>query len=496
MKACLSKLAVFLVLIGLLYTGLFLSLGDVPFTDSPNHLARAVIMKSLWFDAASPYRATFFAKRIVMPYMLPDLEFVLLLRMFGARLAYPAWATLTMLVLAAAIWFYSWQLLASGWARLAAMACSWYFATNYLFILGFFSFQWGLAFAFFALGALHAWRGKKGRGWIAVYVAAVFATYGAHAACFAILLVLVAATGFLRAVLREQSWPGFAWELVPFAVLAGYHFWLLPAHPEASVGSMAHSMLPDKIARYFGSIFIRHSYAVDLVLLVLFFGIIAYALRGSKIDVRKSWELLTICGLASAGYFLLPIGLEAGWYVDERVLPFVFVPLVMLALGSLERSQPSSRQIRRVVAACCLLAMANLASLASFLPRENRLVAAYREALQSIPAGQNVLPVDTLRFDARTRPLHHAGSLYLEGYTPYLFSQKSGGGPSGYFEDRSQIYRPAQNWYVSNATPDWEKIAQSYHYVIVTKPWNPARLDLNRLTPQYENSVASVFRVK
>jgi hypothetical protein len=494
-----KRFAIFLVLTALGYSCFFLSLSHVPLTDAPSHLARAAIMKSLWFDAHSPFLGTFAAKRFFMPYMLPDLELILLVRSLGPRMAYPVWSTLTVLVVALAVSFYARQLLATWWAAGAATLCSWYFATNYLFILGFFSFEWGLAFAFLALGALQAWRRNEGFGWIALYGAACLATYGAHTACFAILMVLAGAIGFLRVLRKEQSWVRFGWELLPFAMLAAYHLILVPAHPEAHVGSMAHTTAILKIGRYFGAIFVRQSYAADFLLLALFAGIIAGTLRTRLVHLRDRWELLTVCGLASVGFVLLPIGFEAGWYVDVRMLPFVFIPLLMLALGIFEDSGPGGRQIAYLMGACALLAVLNLGSLALFLPEQNREVAQYREALRAIPAGHTILPVDTRRADARTRPLFHADSLYAvdrDGYTPYLFSARTGGGPAGYFSDLSTIYRPAQNWYVSGGSPDWVQVAQTYDYVVITKPWDAERIEPGRLDLLFENSVATVFRVR
>jgi hypothetical protein len=495
-----SRIRLSLVVTALGYAVFFLSLSNVPFLDAPNHLARAAIMKSLWFDPHSPFQGTFSASRFFMPYMLPDLGLILLLRILGPGLAYPAWSTMTVLALALAIWFYARQLLATSWARAAAALCSWYFATNYLFILGFFSFQWGLAAAFIALGALESWRRNKEKrfAWIALYAVSCFAAYGAHPASFAILAALAGAIGLIRVLRKQQSWGRLAGELLPFAVLAAYHVLLVPSHPEAVRGGIAHSSIANKIGRFFGSIFIRQTHFTDLPLLILFLGIIAGALWAGKTR-RVDRELAVVCGLATVGYFLLPIGMGAGWYIDERCLPFLFIPLLMLALGMLERSEPSAKQIRVLVVACGLLVGGNLASLAMFLPAQNREVGQYREALRAIPPKRILLPVDTRRSDARTRPLLHADSLYAvdrEGYTPYLFSAKTGGGPAGYFSDLSPIYRPDQDWYQTTAAPDWKKLFQSYDYVIVTKPWRPERIDRSRLALFYENSVATVFRVQ
>src|ERR1017187_582663 len=81
-------IAVLPILTALAYVGFFLSLSNPPFTDAPNHFARAVIMNSLWFDAHSPYLGMFSASRSFVPYMLPDLGFLFLLRQLGAERAY------------------------------------------------------------------------------------------------------------------------------------------------------------------------------------------------------------------------------------------------------------------------------------------------------------------------------------------------------------------------------------------------------------------------
>jgi hypothetical protein len=185
--------------------------------------------------------------------------------------------------------------------------------------------------------------------------------------------------------------------------------------------------------------------------------------------------------------------------VDQRALPFLFIPLFMLALRIFETAAPGPREIAILIAACAVLSAANFASLARFLTEQDREVTAYRRAIDTIPEGRVVLSVDAWPRVGYTWPLRHAGSFYAadrNGYTPYLFSQKDGSGPSGYFSDLSTIYRPGQDWYLHKETPDWAKLVETYDYLIISKPWHRERLDLNRLEVQYENDVATVFRIK
>jgi hypothetical protein len=497
-----SWLAILPVVTALAYTGLFLSLSSEPFTDAPNHLARAAIMKSLWFDPQSPFQGMFSARHFFMPYALPDLGLVVLMRMLGFEFAGPVWSTLTMLVLVLGVWVYARQVLATSWALAAAALCSWYFATNYLFILGFFSFQWGIAASFVALGSLEAWRRGKSFGWVALYIGACFFCYGAHMASFAILAAMVGVVGLIRAGLKQQSWMRSGWELAPFSVLTGYHLLLVPAHPEASGGKLTHNTVADKFGHFIEAMFVRENYLVDRSILVLFWGIVVVAIwfgLRRRAGLGRDWELAAMCALAAIIYFILPFGLGGIFYVDERALPFVFIPLLMLSLRIFERSAPGRNHITILMVACSVLAAANLGSLASFLPRQNREVAQFREALLTIPPRQTVLPIHTRRKDGNTWPLRHAGSFYTaerNGYTPYLFSGATGGGPSGYFTDLSSIYRPGQDWYMGEGSADWDEIARSYDYVAITKPWKAERIDLSRLELYYENSVATVFRVQ
>ncbi len=428
-----------------------------------------------------------------MPYMLPDLGSMLAIRIFGFNLACPIWSTLTMLVLVLAVWIYARQMLTSSWAVGAAVLCGWYFATNYLFIQGFFSFQWGVAAAFLALAALEAWRRTNARGWMILYVAACFICYGSHLASFAMLAAIVATTGLIK----WRGWMRFGCELLPLAVLGGYQLTMLH-----SVGGMIErSTLKDKLGHFIEAFFVRQNYVMDRSILALFWCIVLVTIwfsmrRGA--DFRKQWELAAICGLAAVIYFALPFGLAGIVYVDERALPFFFMPLTILALRMFEDSQPAGRHVALLTTACALLAIANLGSLAWFLPAQNSELAEYREALRRIPEGKTVLPILTRQRSGNTYPLRHAGSFYAAergGYVPYLFSQVNASGPAGYFVDLSTIYRPPQSWYLDHTEVDWRKVNEAYEYVVITKPWIEGRIDTSRLETFYENSVATVFRV-
>jgi hypothetical protein len=248
--------------------------------------------------------------------------------------------------------------------------------------------------------------------------------------------------------------------------------------------------------------FVRQSFVMERPML-LPFGVIVvmviwFGMR-RRVNLRPHWQLALVSGLGAALYFALPSGLGSVAYVDQRALPFLFIPLLMLALRIFESAGPSRRQIALLVAGCALLAAVNLGSLARFLPRQSRQVAEYRRAIATIPEGRVVLSVDTQPGDGNTWPMRHVGSFYAgdrKGYTPYLFSQQNGGGPSAYFHDLSTMYCPDQNWYLKKDAPDWERVVGTYDYLIVSKPWSPERMDLRRLELYFENGAATVFRVR
>ena len=477
-----------LVATALAYTALFLSLNNIPFTDAPNHMARATIMTSLWADPASPFRGTYSVHHVFMPYLLPDL---LLIPMLRIGLGYAAWATLTMLVLAGAIMFYSRRLLSTWWAKCAAALLAWYFATNYLFVMGFFAFQWGIAAAFIALGALEA-------GWPVLYVVACVACYGSHLAAFAILAAVVGSFCVFRVLRGERSWGRLLWDLLPLAAIAAYHLLFVPSHPEAAGGIVGHNTVGDKLGHFLEALFVRRNYVVDRSILALFFAIVIGSIWvARKGDFRRQWELLVTCGVAALIYFVLPFGVGTIFYIDERALPFFYVPLVILTLRLLEGSNFKGPTL--LLSACTVLAAANLGSLASFLPAQNREVGRYREALRMIPSHKLVLTVNTRQRDGNTWPMRHVGSFYAmdrDGYVPYLFSTKNSGGPSGYFVDLASFYQPPPNWYTDAFTPDWGQIERTYDYLVVTKPWSKDRMEMKKLEMIYENSVATVFQVR
>jgi hypothetical protein len=494
-------MAVLLMLTALAYAGFFLFLPDPPLTDAPNHFARAVIMNSLWFDAHSPYQGIFSASRAFTPYMLPDLGFILLLRQLGAQKAYPVWSVLSMLSLAVGVCVYARQMLETSWAMAAATLCSFYFATHYLFIMGFFSFQWGLAAAFVALGALEAWRRDKSHWWIVLYSVACFVCYGAHMACFAILAGIVGATGLARIYRKEQSFLRLVWELLPLAVLAAYQVPKVPTDPGTASRTIG-AIVRDKFGHLLEAMFVRQSFVIDRPMLLPFGVIVVIAIWFGvrrRVDLRPHWQLALVSGIGAALYFALPSGLGSVAYVDQRALPFLFIPLLMLALRIFESAEPSTRQITLIVLACALLAAINLGSLARFLPRQSQQVAEYRRAIATIPEARVVLSVDTQRRDGNTWPMRHVGSFYAadrKGYVPYLFSQQNGSGPSAYFHDLSTIYCPDQNWYLNNEMPDWERLVAAYDYVIVSRPWSPERIERSHLELYFENAAATVFRVR
>ena len=454
-------------------------------------------MKSLWLDSHSPFQGMFSARRFFMPYMLPDLGMMAAIAMFGFDWACPIWSTFTMLALVVSVWFYAKQILTTPWGLAAAMLCSWYFATNYLFILGFFSFQWGVAAAFVVLGSLEAWR--RGKNAVGLYLFACFFCYGSHEASFAIVGAIVGVVGLVRVIRKEESWPRFTGELLPFAALTVYHLLLVPAHPESLGGKLTHNTVADKFGHFLEAMFVRQNYVVERSVLVLFWGIILAAMWFGFRRMGKHWELVATCGLAALIYFVLPFGLGGIFYVDERALLFFFIPMLMLSLRLFEDAVPGSGQVTSLLVACAVLAAVNLGALALFLPRQNHEVALYREALRSIPARKTVLPIHTRHRDGNTYPLRHAGSFYAvdrDGYVPYFFSQENASGPAGYFTDLSPIYRPPQSWYMGKGEPDWGRVARAYDFVVITKPWNVRRIDRGRLELYFENEVATVFRVR
>jgi hypothetical protein len=89
--------------------------------------------------------------------------------------------------------------------------------------------------------------------------------------------------------------------------------------------------------------------------------------------------------------------------------------------------------------------------------------------------------IDTLPPSGHFKPFLHAGSyVTFESLaeTPYLFAaDRTLAQP--YFRYRSRPQAPSEYWYIwDQPVASWDAIARDYRYIMVTVPWDPARIPL------------------
>ncbi len=179
------------------------------------------------------------------------------------------------------------------------------------------------------------------------------------------------------------------------------------------------------------------SVATGVVLLSL----AALALRRRRRPLPHD-ALLLASGLFLAIYFVAPLGLSGGGYLNQRVQLFVFLALVPWLAGEpLAASRP-----RLVAGAGAVLALAFLLLHGGSYRRLAPELARYRTAAAAVPAGSTVLPLSFAHHgERRGRPL----SLKVEPFQNafgYAAAERALVDLADYQEDRGYfpvVYRPA-----------------------------------------------------
>jgi len=193
-------------------------------------------------------------------------------------------------------------------------------------------------------------------------------------------------------------------------------------------------------------------------------------------------------------YFALPVRTNDALYIDIRAL----VPAVLfLVMGLLALPVPNDEHPRSMAAAALpaafLIALSNLAIIAAHFAAESAWIAGYRQIVASIPAGSRVLPVTP----KLATPFTHAGSAVVidtGGVIPYLFSGDVGN-PMKHFRYIHRPYAPAEGWYGQHAASvDWGQIGCAYEYLLLIKPYDPARVGV-ATSPVAENSSAALVKL-
>jgi len=493
------ELAFALLVVG--YGCFGLSLDNAPLQDVPNHLARAHIIADLLFNHGAVYGRDFQVELSFSPYLSGDLILALMDRWMGTVWAARLWIATSIVLLPFAVRFaLDAHRLPSG-TVLTGSTLSLYVATGWCFTMGFLNYELAMACAFFAYGwFLRTRESNDLRSWSG-YVLWLLLGYAMHLSAVVFIGTFVGTSVLLPVVRREMSPWRAAVLLAPPCLLLLLNMGFAD-HSAHGDWPTTWGTLRSKLVYLFSPV-VRFSPALDIAIFVAWLCVALFPVfRRPLRDTLPAVQPL-LCVAAFLGlYFALPSVTGNVFWVDVRALPYALLFLVFAGL-LIARHSPGLDGVQ--FAAACLVVTANLAYVAMKLEPENHALGQYRKIAATVPAGATVLPVYTRPPIGRCRPFQSAGSfvtLDAAAMTPYLFAADMNP-PMAYFRYVDRGYVPNSFWYEYDEfphgistppeQPDWGKVRHGFQYLLVTLPWNAARIprDFIEVT---RNDVAVLLR--
>ena len=479
-------------LLTIAYLAVLGSLDAVPYQDAPNHLSRAVIASDILFHGGRRFGELFSFRIAFAPYGLGDVALASLVAVFGPYGAERLWVGLVMASLPAATVLYLKTLRYPPYAVAVGAIVALYLSTDWVFVAGFQAFRLGVALALVALAAWQRFLEGGAARWFVVYAAALAAGYLMHLSVLVFCGAGVCVTGAL-AVARGRAtvWRVLAGGL-PLAALLGSS---LASGGGVPAGATEWNPPLLKLKRTFQP-FHRYGYLPEGALCALLAAAHALLLGGWRVGWRRE-HAITAASLAAtflAFYFVMPVGRGYVYWIDCRALPFV--PLFALfAVLAVAGERP--RRAWAAVALACALAAGNLLLLHHELGPHDEVMREYRAIAARVPAGATVLPIATRPADHGTNPYLHAGSfatIEAAARIPYLFA----GGVTPYFDWRSpRPVAPSEFWYQERRSVAFQLLAAGleYDFLLVMKPYDPARGPWVATEVVAENDVAALLRI-
>ena len=489
------------------YGVLALLLSNAPLQDLPNHLTRAHIIADLLFDRGAAYGRDFHLRFMFQPYLLGDLILAALDKCFGTEWAARVWTTAAVLLLPLSAWFALHMQGISRRGALTGAVLSLYLATGWFFVMGFITYELGFACAMFAYGWFLRSQNPNRAGAYWCYVLFLLLGYAMHLSTVVFLCAIIGIYLAIR-VLRQELPLRRALLLIapPYLLLAGHlaaSRFLVPPYAPPRPWPTSWGTVQSKLM-YLGSPFVRFNLEVDAILLFAFLAVVALPFldpqRRAAVWRKPPMILAMVC---LAMYVALPSYTQNIYSVDVRALPYAAIFLVFASVTA-ESGSPATQGTRQLTLAV-LLAVANLVWVATQVLPQNAALGRYKSIAASIPAGAHVLPVDTHPPIGRYRPFMHAGSyatLMSRALTPYLFAGDQDP-PMAYFVYSHRDDAPGSFWYSGyraspgdgpTSLPDWRQIRREFQYVLITTPWNPARIPLH-YTIVRSNDSAALLRI-
>lgn len=488
----------------LAYAVLAAALGNAPLQDLPNHLTRAHVIADLLWNQGAGFAAAFQFKWTFSPYLSGDLLLAACDWCLGREGATRLWIGASIIVIPWSVWFLlRVQNLSRGSAAAGALL-AFYIATDWSFVTGFINYQMAIGGAFFAYGWYLKAKAAPGAGAWLGFVLTLLLGYSLHLSALIFVIAMVG-TSLLAALLKRQvSVARAATFLLPPFLLLVAHF-ALSAH-----GSGAHVTNWGTVftkLRGLTTSFRRFGRVPELLLFLALLGTAIFPVVWAKARSAAKYGEDLLLGCAFLGlYLIMPIETGGAYNVDIRAVPFALMFFVFVGLRCAESSP---RLARAQLGLAFLLACINLALLAYEMVPQNAAMGRYKALAAAIPASSVVLPIDTLPAIGRYEPFSEAGAyatLLSGAVTPYIFAADKIAHMPYFRLTHPRPYSPCVYWYTDPQQPctdwytepsdgiSWERIQQEYRYLLVTVPWDPARIPL-RYSIVKSNDVAALLQI-
>jgi hypothetical protein len=477
------------------YLALACLLSNAPLQDMPNHLTRGHIIADLWFNHGLRYGQLFTFKPMMTPYLFGDLLVAGLEESVGTAWTSRLWIAACIVLLPLGAWFALRAQQVSHLGAITGAILALYLSTNWFFVMGFMNYQLATGCAFFAYGWFLRARRSGRTGDFVRYVVLLAVGYALHLSALIFVGALVGVSLALALCRREISPWRAAGFLLPACLLLAVHLALGGGggfeNDPAKWGTFGMKLL--RLA----SPIIRFDRTRDL-LLFGFFLLAMFVPIAMQIRLRFAAlvDPLVLTGVFLGLYFIMPRDIHGLYDIDDRALPYAFVFLMFSAVLA---SESSGGWGRALCACAVLLAGVNLAYLMLEMLPQDAAMGRYKQLASGIPAGSHVLPINTRHIIGRYQPFLHAGSyatMESGAVTPYLFAGNSTPAEP-YFLYVDLPYDPANQWYTDGRDDqaDWTRIRADYSYLLVTKPWDPAKIPLHFRVVK-SNDVAALLDIR
>ncbi len=417
-----------------------------PLVDYPNNLARVFVLGHM-NDPRFDFRQFYAANWGIYPYLMVDLALVRLQWFMPVELAGRLMLSLCLLAVPLAAWFF---VRAANPGNDALAFWSLLIAYNYFFFYGFLNMQLSIAVCLLVVALWLRYLARPSGGFWLLLLLFTTALYLTHLFGFGVAGLLVGGYSLSRRLRMREivlSWTLF----VP-----GVCFYLLSRFRAGVSGIFVFRHFADKFTAL--SPFMKgYSPRLDvLTLLALAACAVGAWWRNPEFRWNHPWPILAD-GLFGM-YWVFPESYWVGWPVDQRLLPFVFLLLLVVA--------KVGRRARVLAIVGMILFVARTANVAYHFVSEQPELAGLERSFSIIPANARVLPVVEAKDDESfLRPYPHFwayGVIEKGWFSPYLFTVK------GVYSLRIvyKAYAPEGFWDLDyEESPDWEDVQRDYDYV-------------------------------